>query len=366
MMPRSLLSTVPFLALLAACGDSTVSWSPEREVAADKRNLQWDQKTRDRLGLPEMAQPAAQPPAARDKVWTATVPSGWEALPADPARFRNALWRVTGQAETECYLTAEVGGGLQMNAQRWFDQFGQKPPDVAAMAALPPITLLGKPGHLLELAGPYTAGGRTREGFAALLAFTVTGDRLDTVKFTGPQAIVAAQRQAFLDLVASIRVDTSPTPPAAHAPTPTPTPATPTPSQYEIAVPAGWAPVAGSSRDLHYKIGEQTEFYLSGMGGDLRPMLDIWRSEMGQAPIDDAGLAALPKVSLLGAEAVVLDQAGDFTSMTGRKLAAARSLVVAGKQGAAITFVKCVGPAAEVGPQRDAILQAIATIRRKG
>ncbi|MBK8098433.1 MAG: hypothetical protein IPK26_15090 [Planctomycetes bacterium] len=364
MMLRSLLPNVPFLALLAACGDSASTWSAEREVAAEKRNLQWDVSTRNRLGLPEMGGATPQPAADDAKAWTGTLPSGWEALPPEPARFRHALWRVAGQPDTECYLTVGVGGGLRQNAQRWYGQFGQTMPDTAAMAALPAITLLGKAGHLIEFAGTYSSGPVPREGFAALLAFTVAGDRVDSVKFTGPQPVVAAHRQAFLDLVASIRVDTAPKAPTADHAGPAPT--APAPSQYEIAVPAGWAPVAGSSRDLHYKIGEQTEFYLSGMGGDLRPMLDIWRSEMGQGPIDEAGLAALPKVSLLGTEAVVLDQTGDFTSMTGRKLAAAQSLVVAGKQGAAITFVKCVGPAAEVAPQREAILQAIATIRRKG
>lgn len=41
--------------------------------------------------------------------------SGFVVQPPQPQRFRDLLWTVGGDASTECYLTAFVGGGVQQN-----------------------------------------------------------------------------------------------------------------------------------------------------------------------------------------------------------------------------------------------------------
>ena len=86
---------------------------------------------------------------------------------------------------------------------------------------------------------------------------------------------------------------------------------------------------------------------------------------MGQAPLDAAGLAALPKAELLGPDAVLLDMQGKLEDQfSGKKIDDARMLLVAGVRDGTLVFVKCVGPQGEVGPQRAAVLQFCASIRR--
>jgi len=104
--------------------------------------------------------------------------------------------------------------------------------------------------------------------------------------------------------------------------------------------------------------------YVSQIGGTLQQNVDIWRGEMGQGPMDAAGMAALPTVSMLGGQAVLLDQAGDFRSMTGKQMPGARMLVAALQDGSAVVFAKLVGRADDTAAQIDAFRAFCATVRR--
>ncbi|MEO6596975.1 MAG: hypothetical protein ABIP94_19690 [Planctomycetota bacterium] len=379
-MSNSGLRILTFLSLLfASCGaDATVDFGEPRLVSRDQRPTTWDALAKLRLGLPDMKAPSGPAGQAAAKRWSGTTPVGWEELPAQPARFRDAVWRVAGSEGTECYLSAGVGGGVAMNMSRWYtQQFGIQ--QVPATESLPVVEMAGRTARLVELAGDYMQ----KPGQAVLLAFYAEGEQVTSLKFNGPEAVVKGNREKFLELAKSLRTataspDGSALPiqpgqpmPKDHLPMPgaaphaqTPTPAGPAAAPFTATVPAGWTAKAESSRPLHYTFGTDGEVYLSQLGGGLRPMLDIWRGEVGLAAMTDAEWNALGKAPMLEAQATLLDVAGDFHSMTGKQIAGARLLVATLLEGGSITFVKLVGAKDEVEAQRPAFLQFCASLRR--
>ena len=367
------LAAFLIFSVLGACGrPAEVSFGEPRTVPKDKRVLVWGAATKDRLGVRSMSRPVASSRGAA--AITATTPEGWEQLPANPGRFRNAVWRVVGEEQTDCYLTIGVGGGVASNLQRWYvQQFGMSA--APALDALPVIDFGGRDARLAQLRG--AMGGK--QGWAALIAFYSEGERVTSLKFTGPAEVVNAQQDAFLALAGSIRLGG----PQAAA-QPAPADARSSPANPNAAMPAGhvavsgqerapliattppgWVVKAGSRRLLHHTAGANTEVYVSQLGGSLRDTLDIWRFELQLPAMTDAEFAALPKASFLGDDAVVMELDGDWRGMTGAQIDGARVLVAARLDGDMITFCKIVGPRDEVAAQRDAFAQFCTSVRKQ-
>lgn len=324
----------------------------------------WGATARNRLGIRDMPapEPAPSAPAVR-----AETPPGWEELPAKPARFRNAVWRVAGEPDSDCYLTLGVGGGAAFNMTRWYGQFGRS--DAPPVSSLAQVAFAGDQGHLVELEGAMSG----KADWAALIAFTFEGQQVTSLKFTGPRAVVSTQRDAFLALARSIRVvdgggqaappvevDPSQPLPPDHVPV-----GAPAAAPFAAEAPAGWSPIAGSRRAAHHRFGEQSEVYVSELGGDLRQTLDIWRFELELGAMTDEQFAALPKTSFLGEGALLLDLSGDWRGMGGEAIPDARVLVAARRDADTVTFCKLVGPGAEIVGQRDAFLKFCSSVRRR-
>ncbi len=302
--------------------------------------------------------------------WQATVPVGWEQLPSQPSRFRDLLFRVVGRADTECYLTGGVGGGVVMNMQRWYVQQAGRS-EAPTPESLPAAMLGDKPARLAEITG--TIGGKPDQ--AMLIVFAAQGDVVSTLKFTGPADVVLAEKENFLSLAQSIR--TGPASPggaaqvapagplpANHAPTPPPTPAHAGAAPFTATVPAGWTAKTDTPRLLHHTFGNDGEVYVSQLGGTPRQMFDIWRGEISAGQLDDRQFADLEKLPMLGGEGLLMDVSGEFRSMTGKQIPNARLLVAAFSGGGSITFVKLVGPAADVESQVKAFREFCASLRR--
>jgi hypothetical protein len=281
-------------------------------------------------------------------------------------------------------LTATPTGAVSMNLNRWYsDQFGVA--EVPGEAALPLVELAGKPGRLVEVKGTFQGRDGAKPGYAALVAYLANGEQVVmTLKLTGPEAVVAGNKDKFVALAKSLRSasvspdpsappiepgqpmpdnhppigDTPKTPSAAHA-----QPAAPAASPFTATIPAGWTAKPGTSRAVHHTFGTDGEVYVSQLGGTLKPTLDIWRGEFQLDPLTDAELAALPKLAFLGDDAVLLDMQGDFAAMmTGKKITNARQLVAARVDDG--TFAKMLGSAADVAAQADAFRTFCASVRR--
>lgn len=351
-----------------SCQRQTAEWSEPHKVTSEQRPTQWGAAAKERLALPDMRGNVTS--GARQ--FAGEAPPAWKELPAQPASFKDRLWRLGDDESTECYLTAGVGGGVGVNLNRWYGQFGAQP---AAVESLPVVEFAGQPARLLELTGTY----KGKAGSAMLLAFRSQGDVVTTLKFTGPEATVLAHRDDFLELAKVLRPSSaSPMPgappiergqqmPSDHPPIAggADRDTSPAPAPFTADVPAGWTPVPGSQRLLHHSFGDGGEVYVSQLGGGMRAMLDIWRGEVGADKASDAEFAAVGKVAMLGGEASLLDVAGNYRSMSGKQIEGARLLVAALEQGGAITFVKLVGKAADVEAQRPAFLAFCGSLRRQ-
>ncbi len=349
-------------------------------------------------GAPTAASPAAL------AGFEATTPAGWQVVP--PSEFRQLNWRVVGSPDAECYFTAgNLRGGVLANVNRWVNmQFGQEPLTAAQFAQLPRHPLLGQPAVLVSVEGPFQGMGGVAHDNWKLLGLVGGGDDdMVTLKMTGPREVVDSQRDAFLQLAASIQRGAGSAAPVVGAGGPGGTPpggalpggalpggATPggsnphgggdlpmppTPpadgnhggaaAAFAATIPAGWSAMGDTgSRQLRHRFGTQGECYLGQLGGDCNQMLGIWCSEMSAPTPDAAGIAALPKVTMLGTDGVLLDLVGNYQSMGGQTMANARSLVAVVQQDGAILFAKCLGPAAEVESQRAAFLEFVKTLRR--
>jgi hypothetical protein len=144
------------------------------------------------------------------------LPDGWTET-APSSNMRLAQYTVTGSAgDGECvvfYFGPGQGGDPMANAQRWAGQFSQ--PD--GSNSLDKMTMQRLEGGTLELAlvavtgtyeGGMTAGTEppTPEPGWMLLGGIASGpDAPWFFKLTGPQATLEENRQAFVNLLESIR-----------------------------------------------------------------------------------------------------------------------------------------------------------------
>lgn len=353
------------LLLAAACDAPPAEFGDERRLPRDRRPTVWDAPTRERLGVADVAPPST--PAT----FAGTTPDGWEEQEPQPQRFRDLVWRVPGDEPAECWLTGSVGGGLTGNMARWYRQFALPMP---AADELPEVPFLGGTGQLLELSGSYEGEPDT----SMFVVFRANGDQLTTLKLVGPNETARQNREKFLALAASLRMEAGaaggsgdpqggrPTDPHGN-PHGNPHGAGELTDPFAADVPASWQPKAGSPRSLHHTFGADGagEVYVSQLSGPLRPNLDIWRAEVGlRQPLSDEEFAAVPRCEMLGPDALWLDVAGTHTSMTGKRIEDARVLVAVRADGNDITFAKLIGPAADVAAEVEAFRSFCASLRR--
>lgn len=308
--------------------------------------------------------------------FVAEAPATWQAQPT--SSFRQLNWRIAG-SEAECYFTAGgLRGGLLANANRWIStQFGQTPMTQAEFDALPQHPLLGKGARLVRVTGDFRGmGGEPKPAFQLLGLVSGTDEDMVTLKLVGPQAAVEAELANFLATAKSIReAGSAASVPAKAVPTPAPTLPVPqnqaphgadaVPAPFAATIPAGWQALGDTgSRLLRHRFGKDGEFYVGQLGGEIAPMLGIWCAEFAVPVPDAAGIAALPKIPMLGGEAVLLDVKGEHQGMDKQARPDMRLLVALQKTEQGIVFCKFLGSAVDVEQERAAFLQLCASLKR--
>lgn len=177
-------------------------------TAAEKANfMQWVQTVKpaaDGTSIDHAVPPVATPPlvgsGGGDNSLTWQIPAGWTVAPATNS-MRYATFNVIAAdgAKGEMTVThfpGDVGGDLE-NVNRWRQQVALAPVDPAGLASLvSKLTAGPKTLSLIDITGPQTrlAAGWTRHG-------------ADTwfFKFTGPDALVAAEKAKFTAFLESVR-----------------------------------------------------------------------------------------------------------------------------------------------------------------
>ncbi|HMP75677.1 MAG TPA: hypothetical protein PKE12_05200 [Kiritimatiellia bacterium] len=151
----------------------------------------------------DMNAPGAPAVAAAPVSVQWTTPAGWIEQPGNPMRI---MTFVVGPNRVECTLTAFPGtvGGIEGNLQRWAGQINLNlAPEVIARFARTPKTFKTE-GDFSCLVYDFAdvAPGAEPSTLAAILPLD---DRTIFVKFTGPGALLAAEKEAFEALCRSLR-----------------------------------------------------------------------------------------------------------------------------------------------------------------
>ncbi|HNR32703.1 MAG TPA: hypothetical protein PKI11_17565 [Candidatus Hydrogenedentes bacterium] len=368
LFPACLLLLCVAAALSAGCGGES---NARREIT-EVRQAAPDDLAPPRLSTADRFSTGTNPHGAMGMGATASAttpryewetPEGWEELPTTSMRLANI--RVAGDPSAECYLSvlAGDGGGLLANINRWRAQMDLEPIDDAALAELPRKTLLGGEAVYVSLRGTFRGmqGDREEADYLLVGLVAVRGGQSYFVRMTGPAAIVENEVDRFDAFCASLREAA-----AAHG--------------LETAsgadglhwdAPEGWelAP-ARPMRLVTYRAGggacECRAFVLSGEAGGLAANINRWREQMGQAPLSADELAALPRWTVFGREAVYVEIAGDYTGMSGDKQPGQLFFGLVAPFGDSTLFVIMVGPEAAMAQERDHFAAFCQSMRQDG
>jgi hypothetical protein len=360
------------LTALASCdrpGNGVAAMSEPRTYEPVGRTLRWGASDAERFGTSaaDFAANAKNPARAAPSY---DLPTGWVELP--PAPMREVNLAVAGDARAGCYLTTLNGeaGGLAANVNRWRGQLSLPPLTAEEIAALPRVEWLGRSAVLADFEGAWTgmAGdGEPSEGrLVGLLAIDPSRSRF--LKMVGPRDVIAREVGAFRALVASFREGTAAKEPAKATPAATEAPAAS--GTLAWTAPAGWQRGPDKAmREVTFLAGPKGEVecyvtLLAGDGGGLRANLDRWSGQMGQEPLSERELAALARVTILGADGVVAEipRGSDATAPAEHELLIG-ALSIQPEQS---LFVKMVGPRAAVEAQREAFLELCRSLRSAG
>jgi hypothetical protein len=187
-----LLSCLPVIVIVGACGGDQQEIPSQMQVAPIPADT----------GIGKTA-------------LTWTPPSDWISEPPSSS-MRRAQYRVSGVGgEAECvvfYFGPGQGGDAKANVVRWADQFTQ--PDGRPSRELlvtQEIEANGIRVLMSEVTGIYSGGmamagqRETLPGYMLLGAVAAGPDANWFFKFTGPQATIEAEREAFETMIRSLQ-----------------------------------------------------------------------------------------------------------------------------------------------------------------
>lgn len=327
------------VAALAACG------SRDREfVVTDVRPgggpaPRVGASSAERFGV--TAEPSTRAvPAAFDHV----LPDGWEAYAPSPMKEVD-LGAPGGVAVWVSRLAGGAGGPLS-NLTRWRAQLGLGPADESMLETADRTPLLGTQAWRFDLVD---AEGAQRT--VGLMAFRDTSSVF--VRMSGPRGAVAEQLGAFERFVASLEETTRSGADVAGRSSA---------EGLSWSAPAAWFGLTpGQFQLARFRIDVGVEAWISvlaGDGGGLGANVARWCEQYGRAVLDQAEIEGLPRMPLLGTDALVVDLTadGDTRGMIGVVcLLPARAV-----------FVKMDGPSRSVRAHEQAFLDFCATLELDG
>ena len=136
-----------------------------------------------------------------------TKPDGWEQRPGTSIRLLNFVLGPEGRGEV--YISQTRGGNLLGNVARWRRQFGITETTGEDLTAMERVVVMGTgEGLLVEASGTYSPGMGKPEapGQALMGVIAVTqDDSVFTVKMTGPEELVMAERAHFLEFCRTLK-----------------------------------------------------------------------------------------------------------------------------------------------------------------
>jgi hypothetical protein len=298
------------------------------------------------------------------------TPPGWEELaPGERAASRYSI-SGEGGARAEVTVSALPAGGNAAdelaNVNRWRRQIGLEeiPADQLA-GERERIQIAGHAGSLFDIAGTM-GGAKTR----ILGAMQNRGNAVWFFKMTGDDALVADQKDAFVQFAAAYPLphdhdhDEHGQPTAAASePAPAPPEAAPSPAaaadNSRWSAPEGWvAQQPGAMQDAKFAVanGKATMAIsiFGGTGGGLRENVDRWRGQLGLQPATDEQLAKeVTSLDLPEGKATVVDLTGPTQRM----------VTVIVRRGPQSWFFKLMGEPAAVAAEKNKLIEFVKTTK---
>ena len=329
-------------------------------------------------------QPAALPPGHPD-VSGAAAPAIQSKRPADwqeaPLReMRAASFRVAGkdgkQADVSVIPLPDPAGSDLDNVNRWRGQVGLPGVSEEELAKLAqPVQIAGQSANLYEQAGTNPGSG---DKSRILAAITRRDGAAWFFKMKGDDALVAGQKPAFVEFLASVSFPAATAQaqlPPSHPPIDggnmmgqagTATSSGQPKPNWEV--PSGWKEIPGgqflvAKFVLTGGANAQANVNVSmspGDGGGLLANVNRWRSQLSLTPVAEADLAKdVQPLDLPGGKASVADLAGQ-DAKDGQKL---RLLAVVIPRPGETWFYKLMGNAQVVQQERDAFMKFVQSVK---
>ena len=309
-------------AALVGCGSSEREESLDPPSTIQAPGLRIGATSAQRFGrMGGGAEPGAKAPEAQT-AFTFALPAGWKTLPAQ--QFRDVNLEAPGGVNAWVTLMGPGAGGALGNLNRWRSQLGLAPAAESDLAALPTETLLGQSAQRIDLA---SADGAQR--LVAVMLFEA--DRSVFVRMSGSPEAVQEQLPGFATFLASL-ADRGAASPSVASPSAAGSAGGADAASgaadpggagdFRWSTPVGWVPVGGSPFKLfEYTVadGKCWVSELAGDGGGLAANVVRWCGQVGIEPMAESEIEALPRLQVLGQEAVYvrLLQDGDAPGMLG-------------------------------------------------
>ena len=339
--------------LTAACGPQHAQPGVQGPSTTPEPALSLGASSEERFGgrprtMPGAGQAQAAAPsagaAAGEGSYHFEMPAGW--TEAGPRPMRDLNLAVPGGVE--CWLTrlGPGAGGLEANLDRWRGQVGLGPATPQEVAELETRSLFGAEAFWVDLSGP--DGGTRLVGLMQFLP-----DRSMFLRMSGPSDAVAAALDGFQQVAETLHDgaghshggDGAGSAPSAGEAAPPAGGAAPAGAGgLAWDVPAGWQPLQTDAfRLAYYQVDQGTQCWistLSGTGGGVQANLTRWAGQFGKPAPDATSIAALPRVPVLGQEALWVDLLGEG--------AADGMIGVLCELPTNTVFIKMQGPSSEV------------------
>jgi len=355
---------------LAACRDPKIEvYQIPKEASTPPAQLAAPDPHPGMPGADAMAGATVATAQGPSLTWTA--PAAWR--PKGGSTMRKGSYAVGPQAgpAADLAITAfpgDVGGDLA-NLNRWRAQL-QLPPIAASelAGALAPLEANGLKMLIADIDG----GDNAQKMLGAIVPFN---GATWFFKLVGPAAVVAAEKDAFLTMLRTVKVAEAPAATTTTAPTqPAPAPADMANTAVRTAsgpeptwtAPAHWQSIPASAmRKATYRVtddaGATAELAVTAFPGDVGGELanvNRWRGQLQLSPIGEAELpAAISRLNVNGHSVAIVELTGGAADAPQRLLGAFLPV------GGATWFFKFTGPPALIEREKNAFLALVKSIQ---